>query len=70
MFLIHKVEVVILTCSFHRRVKWIRWKQGYGVILETKSFPRYEGVIISVLFPKALFLLGVLPFFFNFIFFY
>lgn len=53
------MEMVILTWSFHRSVKRIRWKQGYGIILKTNSFPRYEGITIMVIFPKALFLFGV-----------
>lgn len=46
-----------MTWSFHRSVKRI---QGNGIVWETKSFPREEGVPVTGVFPKALFLLGVL----------
>lgn len=59
MFFVYKMEMVISTWSFHRSVKRIRWKQGYGIILKTNSSPRYEGITVIVIFPKALFLLGV-----------
>lgn len=53
MFLICKTEIVIPTWSFHRSVKRIRWKQGYGSVLETNSLPRYEGVPAVTVFSKA-----------------
>lgn len=53
MFLICKMEMVIPPWSFHRSVKRIRWKQGCGIVLETNSFPRYEGVTVTVTFSKA-----------------
>lgn len=38
-----RMESLMSTWSFHRSVKRKKGKKGCGVILETKSFPRYVG---------------------------